>query len=343
MNLPSVLVRTDPPTVQPAAEQLGPTTQLVTVEQPAPAAETSATLRPDPPQPQRSDIVAAQQRAGASRPPQRSTPRTMSVSNRDRAHNPDTDLRSGYSSGSSVSSSVYAGEVERNRQLRAQQDIMAQRIAELEERAKHNTAAFASAAAPVAAPAEMDRIISFTLPLDYEVADHDQLKRIIRTALMHRDVPCAATADIQLTKGSISVAIVLPQREADIVHDVLEEFTEAANGKGAISLAAFTECFDAIVDVSQMSATESHSFHRLLERLYTLFDSDGDGTVDVTELSAGLSVLCGGSRDEKVRSSVLLFALLFCLLTYSFVCLRRRARSSTSSTRTATASCRGRR
>ena len=125
--------------------------------------------------------------------------------------------------------------------------------------------------------------------------------------------------------------------------DVLEEFTEAANGKGAISLAAFTECFDAIVDVSQMSATESHSFHRLLERLYTLFDSDGDGTVDVTELSAGLSVLCGGSRDEKVRSSVLLFALLFCLLTYSFVCLRRRARSSTSSTRTATASCRGRR
>ena len=46
-------------------------------------------------------------------------------------------------------------------------------------------------------------------------------------------------------------------------YDVLEEFTDAAARDGSLSLAAFTQCFDAIVDVSLMSAVESSSFHQV--------------------------------------------------------------------------------
>ena len=36
--------------------------------------------------------------------------------------------------------------------------------------------------------------------------------------------------------------------------------------------------------------------------LFEAFDVDQDGMVDFTELASGISVLCGGSREEKVRA-----------------------------------------
>ena len=48
-------------------------------------------------------------------------------------------------------------------------------------------------------------------------------------------------------------------------------------------------------------------FRLVLSKLYTLFDADGSGVVDFTELSSGLSVLCGGSRDEKARAAFNLY------------------------------------
>ena len=41
--------------------------------------------------------------------------------------------------------------------------------------------------------------------------------------------------------------------------------------------------------------------------MFDAFDTDHDGTVDSQELSSGLSVLCGGSRDEKVRAAFALY------------------------------------
>ena len=38
---------------------------------------------------------------------------------------------------------------------------------------------------------------------------------------------------------------------------------------------------------------------RLVDGLFDLFDTDGNGVVDFSELASGLSVLCGGSRDAK--------------------------------------------
>ena len=41
--------------------------------------------------------------------------------------------------------------------------------------------------------------------------------------------------------------------------------------------------------------------------LFDLFDVDGSGAVDLNELSAGLSVLCGGGREEKVEAAFAMF------------------------------------
>jgi hypothetical protein len=37
-----------------------------------------------------------------------------------------------------------------------------------------------------------------------------------------------------------------------------------------------------------------------VRRLFAVFDRDNNGVVDFAELVAGLSVLCGGSRDDKI-------------------------------------------
>ena len=44
-----------------------------------------------------------------------------------------------------------------------------------------------------------------------------------------------------------------------------------------------------------------------IDKLYALFDANGDGLVDFTELATGLSVLCGGSRDDKANATFLLY------------------------------------
>ena len=45
----------------------------------------------------------------------------------------------------------------------------------------------------------------------------------------------------------------------------------------------------------------------VLSGLYTLFDANGDGVVDFTELTSGLSILCGGDRDEKAAAAFALY------------------------------------
>ena len=46
---------------------------------------------------------------------------------------------------------------------------------------------------------------------------------------------------------------------------------------------------------------------RVLARLFDVFDQDGNDAVDFSELASGLSVLCGGSRDEKAEAAFALY------------------------------------
>ena len=38
-----------------------------------------------------------------------------------------------------------------------------------------------------------------------------------------------------------------------------------------------------------------------------MFDGDGDGMVDFTDLSSGLPVLCGGTRNERALAAFALY------------------------------------
>ena len=50
---------------------------------------------------------------------------------------------------------------------------------------------------------------------------------------------------------------------------------------------------------------------KLFNHLFDEFDVNSDGVIDSVELSAGLSVLCGGTCDDKVAASVTV-ALIGC-------------------------------
>lgn len=45
----------------------------------------------------------------------------------------------------------------------------------------------------------------------------------------------------------------------------------------------------------------------MIQQLYTLFDVNHDGTVDFTELMAGLSIVCGGTGRQRVETAFKLF------------------------------------
>jgi len=45
----------------------------------------------------------------------------------------------------------------------------------------------------------------------------------------------------------------------------------------------------------------------LIHRLFHIFDIDSSGAVDFSELASGLSVLCGGSRDDKAEAAFALY------------------------------------
>ena len=45
----------------------------------------------------------------------------------------------------------------------------------------------------------------------------------------------------------------------------------------------------------------------VLNRLFEIFDRDQNGAVDQKEFLAGLSVLCHGGRDQKIKVSLFVF------------------------------------
>jgi Ca2+-binding EF-hand superfamily protein len=92
------------------------------------------------------------------------------------------------------------------------------------------------------------------------------------------------------------------------VDEVLELFANATDEDGYISAGDFGECFDVIIGAGpEQSMADEDRTRVVLSRLYDIFDTDGDGVVDFTELSTGLTVLCGGTRDEKAAAAFSLY------------------------------------
>jgi Ca2+-binding EF-hand superfamily protein len=93
------------------------------------------------------------------------------------------------------------------------------------------------------------------------------------------------------------------------VDEVLEMFADAADEDGTISREAFNAVFEEIMTNRDGGASDDDADRArlVMSRLYALFDTDGDGVVDFTELTSGLSVLCGGDHDAKARAAFELY------------------------------------
>lgn len=85
------------------------------------------------------------------------------------------------------------------------------------------------------------------------------------------------------------------------VNDVVDTFRRFADSEGGLSREAFFQaCY---TFVTSNSAASDARLHMIFDRLFAMFDTNNDGMVDNVELASGLTVLCGGTRDDKVEAA----------------------------------------
>ena len=76
-----------------------------------------------------------------------------------------------------------------------------------------------------------------------------------------------------------------------------------ADAHGTTSRESLNACFEDLVDEPQLSEEDMDTLGDLFAELYDAFDADGNGVVDSSELTRGLSVLCGGSHNKKAAAA----------------------------------------
>ena len=89
--------------------------------------------------------------------------------------------------------------------------------------------------------------------------------------------------------------------DAEQAFAYLAQYRDARN---QVSRAAFAEAIRGM-----LSTEPSQSLTSATDALFDAFDSDGNGSIDFAELGAGLSVLCGGDAEQRVRLAFSLFDL----------------------------------
>ena len=90
------------------------------------------------------------------------------------------------------------------------------------------------------------------------------------------------------------------------VEEIFEEFALAADEEGLLDRDAFETCFESVIEAAGGDANSDRTL-TIIDRLFEIFDQDGNGAVDFSELASGLSVLCGGSRDDKAAAAFSLY------------------------------------
>ncbi|ETV93443.1 hypothetical protein H310_12497 [Aphanomyces invadans] len=113
----------------------------------------------------------------------------------------------------------------------------------------------------------------------------------------------AATALPSNHLFTLQVARRLTQLERHAPDTVFELLADCADNNGNLTKDAFSECFQ----VHFLTTTPDARSIAAIHRLFDIFDADGNGTVDFAELAAGLSLLCGGGREDKVRAAFVLY------------------------------------
>jgi Ca2+-binding EF-hand superfamily protein len=90
--------------------------------------------------------------------------------------------------------------------------------------------------------------------------------------------------------------------ESSTVDELITVFQACEDESGNISKRSFERCLRALMLSKGASEADLARCRPLCDRLFATFDADGNGVVDHTELLTGISVLCAGSQDDKVRA-----------------------------------------
>lgn len=90
---------------------------------------------------------------------------------------------------------------------------------------------------------------------------------------------------------------------------MFERFASKADTDGVLDWEAFHEVFTDLAGWKSSSerSDDVSKFDFVVSKLFAIFDSDRNGVVDFSELATGISILCGGSRDEKVEAAFSLY------------------------------------
>jgi len=94
------------------------------------------------------------------------------------------------------------------------------------------------------------------------------------------------------------------------VEDVLDVMASSSDSDGRLSRPAFTHAFASLLTVPrepELTQNERQLAAYIIDKLFDVFDMDGDGSVSAAELASGLSMLCGGAPEDKVRAAFNLF------------------------------------
>ena len=120
----------------------------------------------------------------------------------------------------------------------------------------------------------------------------------------------APAAESAPAVNSLQEARRLTNLQSYSVEDVFEAFAEAADDEGLLSRQAFNSVFRKLIKAGGAIAdADKPRIEGVVDRLFETFDADGNGVVDFSELASGLSVLCGGSREDKVEAAFSLYDL----------------------------------
>ncbi|CAE7805013.1 Frq1, partial [Symbiodinium sp. KB8] len=113
------------------------------------------------------------------------------------------------------------------------------------------------------------------------------------------------------------------------------QLLKSCGPSGVLTRRSFLQGFRLLSEATngRLDSNQKSRLTMITNRLFDVFDSDGNGVIDASELAAGLSVLCGGSREDKVKAAFDLYDIVSpsdCvhrrwLLTKAFCANRRMA------------------
>ncbi|CAH0480583.1 unnamed protein product [Peronospora belbahrii] len=110
------------------------------------------------------------------------------------------------------------------------------------------------------------------------------------------------------SKGVLNEMKELTNLGAYDVNDIFKLFQTSADRNGNVSQSVFFRCFNKLLAKDRQTSRDTQTqTQQLLKELFELFDTDKDGSVDVQELGAGLSILCGGSQADKAKAMFTLY------------------------------------